>query len=235
MTPQPPLVDELLAQAERQAQALIEKARHEASVLMAEAADKVAGLTERELGRGRAEGERRRAVILSTVPLRERRLRQLRAGRDHGLQYVGAARIDGPLVVVERARGVGYDELVELRDSSGEVRLGRVLDTSEQQVVVQVLEGTSGLSGATVRTRFLGDSFRLPVSRDMLGRIFDGQGRPLDGGAPPLGEDRRDVNSTPLNPYARRYPREFIQTGISAIDGMNAPAHRHDQLLRKPA
>lgn len=143
-------------------------------------------------------------------------------GQDHGLQYVGAARIDGPLVVVERARGVGYDELVELRDSSGEVRLGRVLDTSEQQVVVQVLEGTSGLSGATVRTRFLGDSFRLPVSRDMLGRIFDGQGRPLDGGAPPLGEDRRDVNGTSLNPYARRYPREFIQTGISAIDGMNA-------------
>ena len=144
------------------------------------------------------------------------------AAVDRGLQYVGAARIDGPLVVVERARDVGYDELVELTDSSGELRLGRVLDTSDRQVIVQVLEGTTGLSNASVRTRFLGENFRLPVGTHMLGRIFDGQGRPLDGGAAPLGEDRRDVNGMPLNPCARRYPREFIQTGISAIDGMNA-------------
>ena len=141
---------------------------------------------------------------------------------DRGLQYVGAASIAGPLVVVEGAGGVGYDETVEIIDPAGRPRLGRVLDISETQAVVQVLEGTSGLSARTVRARFLGESFRLPVSRHMLGRVFDGLGRPADGGAPPLAADRRDVNGSPINPYARRYPREFIQTGLSAVDGMNA-------------
>ncbi len=141
---------------------------------------------------------------------------------DRGLQYAGAARIEGPLVVVERVRDVGYDEMVEILDAAGRPRLGRVLDISETQAVVQVLEGTSGLSNQTLRARFLGESFRLPVSRQMLGRVFDGLGRPADGGAPPLSADRRDVNGLPINPFARRYPREFIQTGLSAIDGMNA-------------
>src|SRR5512146_2539510 len=141
---------------------------------------------------------------------------------DRGLQYVGATRIEGPLVVVERIRDVGYDETVEILDPSGRPRLGRVLDISETQAVVQVLEGTTGLSNQTLLARFLGESFRLPVSRQMLGRVFDGLGRPVDGGAPALSADRRDVNGLPINPFARRYPREFIQTGISAIDGMNA-------------
>src|SRR5512146_3339463 len=141
---------------------------------------------------------------------------------DRGLQYVGATRIEGPLVVVERIRDVGYDEMVEILDANGQPRLGRVLDISETQAVVQVLEGTSGLSNQTLKARFLGESFRLPVSRQMLGRVFDGLGRPADGGPPALSADRRDVNGMPINPYARRYPREFIQTGISAIDGMNA-------------
>lgn len=141
---------------------------------------------------------------------------------DHGLQYVGAARIEGPLVVVERVRDVGYDEMVEIVDGEGRPRIGRVLDISETHAVVQVLEGTSGLANQTLRTRFLGESFRLPVSRQMLGRVFDGLGRPADGGPPALSADRRDVNGMPINPYARRYPREFIQTGLSAIDGMNA-------------
>src|SRR5512136_2385365 len=141
---------------------------------------------------------------------------------DRGLQYVGAARIEGPLVVVERIRDVGYDELVEILDHAGRPRLGRVLDISETQAVVQVLEGTSGLSNQTLRARFLGESFRLPVSRQMLGRVFDGLGRPADGNAPPHSGDRRDINGLPINPNARRYPREFIQTGLSAIDGMNA-------------
>jgi V/A-type H+-transporting ATPase subunit B len=96
------------------------------------------------------------------------------------------------------------------------------LDISNTHAVVQVLEGTLGLSHQTLRARFLGESFRLPVSRRMLGRVFDGLGRPADGGPPGLSTDRRDVNGTPINPYARRYPREFIQTGLSAIDGMNA-------------
>jgi V/A-type H+-transporting ATPase subunit B len=142
--------------------------------------------------------------------------------QDRGLQYLGATRIEGPLVVVERIRDVGFDEMVEIIDSGGRPRIGRVLDISETQAVVQVLEGTTGLSTQTLRTRFLGESFRLPVSRQMLGRVFDGLGRPADGGAPALSADRRDVNGLPINPFARRYPREFIQTGLSAIDGMNA-------------
>jgi V/A-type H+/Na+-transporting ATPase subunit B len=141
---------------------------------------------------------------------------------DHGLQYAGAARIEGSLVFIERVRDVGYDELVEIRDPAGNQRLGRVLDISEAQAVVQVLEGTTGLSTQNIRTRFLGESFRLPVTRQMLGRVFDGLGRPIDGGPPPLSADRRDVNGLPINPFARRYRREFIQTGLSAIDGMNA-------------
>ena len=142
--------------------------------------------------------------------------------RDSGLQYIGAAGIEGPLVTVERVRDVGYDETVEIIDPSGHPRLGRVLDISREHAVVQVLEGTSGLSTKTLKARFLGESFRLPVSANMLGRVFDGLGRPADGGAPPVSADRRDVNGLPINPYARAYPREFIQTGLSAIDGMNA-------------
>ncbi|MEN6615529.1 MAG: V-type ATP synthase subunit B [Syntrophorhabdus sp.] len=141
---------------------------------------------------------------------------------DQGLQYVGATRIEGPLVVVEKVRNVGYDETVEIIDPAGNQRLGRVLDVSDTYAVIQVLEGTTGLATKTLRARFLGESFRLPVSRQMLGRVFDGLGRPADGGPPPLSGDRRDVNGMPINPFARRYPREFIQTGLSAIDGMNA-------------
>jgi V/A-type H+-transporting ATPase subunit B len=141
---------------------------------------------------------------------------------DRGLQYCGAARIEGPLVVVERVRDVGYDEMVEILDPAGQPRIGRVLDISETQAVVQVLEGTIGLSNQTLRARFLGKSFQLPVSKQMLGRAFDGLGRPADGGAPALSDCSRDANGLPINPFVRRYPREFIQTGISAIDGMNA-------------
>lgn len=142
--------------------------------------------------------------------------------RDAALTYVGASRIDGPLVVVERVREVGYDEVVEIGDGSGRTRVGRVLEVSRDQAVIQVLEGTARLCNKTLRTRFLGESFRLPVSRSMLGRVFDGLGRAIDGGPAPLSEDRRDVNGLPVNPFARRYPREFIQTGLSSIDGMNA-------------
>jgi V/A-type H+-transporting ATPase subunit B len=142
--------------------------------------------------------------------------------QDRGLQYVGTTNIDGPLVVVQRVRNVGFDEIVEVLDAEGNPRLGRVLDSSDAQAVVQVLEGTTGLSNKTTRARFLGESFRLPVSHHMLGRVFDGLGRPIDGGPPPLSVDRRDINGLPINPHARQYPREFIQTGLSAIDGMNS-------------
>jgi V/A-type H+-transporting ATPase subunit B len=141
---------------------------------------------------------------------------------DHGLEYVGANRIEGPVVVVQTVRDVGFDEVVEIRDAAGLTRVGRVLDISQTEAVVQVLEGTSGLDVRHIRLRFLGESFRLPVSKTMLGRVFDGLGRPLDGGPPVLSAERRDVNGLAINPHARRYPREFIQTGVSALDGMNA-------------
>ncbi len=141
---------------------------------------------------------------------------------DRGLEYIGASRVEGPLVVVQKVRDAGYDELVEIKGPGGAPRLGRVLEVSEDNALVQVLEGTEGLSGATLSARFLGESLKLPVAKEMLGRVFDGLGRPADGGPMPLSGDRRDVNGAPINPVSRRYPREFIQTGISAIDGMNA-------------
>ena len=140
---------------------------------------------------------------------------------DRGLEYVGAARIDGPLVTVERVRDVAFDEMVEIRDAAGRERLGRVLEVDRNVAVVQVFEGTQGLSCAGTRTRFLGRTLTIPVSRGMLGRVFDGFGRPIDGGPDPLHGDRRDINGEPMNPCAREYPRDFIQTGISALDGMN--------------
>jgi len=140
---------------------------------------------------------------------------------DRGLEYVGVSQIHGPLVFVEAVRDVGYGEVVEIRDPAGQIRLGTVLEVSDQRAVVQVLEGTSGLDSRGTRVRFLGRPLLLPVSRAMLGRVFDGLGRPIDGGPPPLGGDDRDINGQPINPYAREYPRDFIQTGISAIDGMN--------------
>ena len=110
---------------------------------------------------------------------------------DRGLEYIGASRIEGPLVVVERVRDAGFDELVEITGPGGRPRLGRVLEISDERALVQVLEGTDGLSGRTVRARFLGESLKLPVSKDMLGRVFDGLGRPADGGPPPLSGGRR--------------------------------------------
>jgi V/A-type H+-transporting ATPase subunit B len=144
------------------------------------------------------------------------------AVRDRALTYVGTRRIDGPLVVVHKPHDVGFDEIVEIQDPQGNFRLGRVLDVGEREAVVQVLEGTSGLSNQATRVRFLGKTLELPVSADMLGRVFDGLGRPLDGGPMPLSAALRDINGAPINPYSRQYPREFIQTGVSAIDGMNS-------------
>ena len=142
--------------------------------------------------------------------------------KDYSLTYVGSNKIDGPLVVVGKTRDVGYDETAEVIGADGRPRIGRVLEVSDSHVVLQILEGTTGLGNAGLKTRFLGENFRLPVSRSMLGRVFDGLGRPIDGGPAPLSSDRRDINGLPINPTARRYPREFIQTGISAIDGMNS-------------
>ncbi|MCC7377413.1 MAG: V-type ATP synthase subunit B [Verrucomicrobiales bacterium] len=130
--------------------------------------------------------------------------------------------MEGPLVAIRGVREAGFDEVVEVLDAAGIPRVGRVLDVASDLAIVQVLEGTGGLDNRSVRMRFLGETFRLGVSDEMLGRVFDGLGRPLDGGPPVLSADQREVNGLPINPHARRYPREFIQTGLSAIDGMNA-------------
>jgi len=140
---------------------------------------------------------------------------------DHGLEHRGLAKVDGPLIFVDRVSDVGYEEMAEIRDDTGSVRYGRVLEVAEKTAVVQVLEGTSGLSTAGTRVRFLGSSMKFPVSDEMLGRVFDGLGRPLDGAPMPLEGVARDINGDAINPYSRVYPRDFIQTGISAIDGMN--------------
>ena len=137
------------------------------------------------------------------------------------VEYCGIARITGPLIFVERVRDVGYDELVEIRDATGTVRLGTVLDVSDERAVVQVLEGTTGLTATQSHVRFLGSSLKTVATRDMLGRVFDGLGRPIDGSPAPLTGVELDVHGAPINPCARTYPRDFIQTGVSAIDGMN--------------
>ncbi len=137
------------------------------------------------------------------------------------LEYIGISQVSGPLIVVEKVREVGYNDLVEIRNAKGDTRLGQVLEISEDNAVVQVLEGTGGLKAQGSSARFLGKSLRLPVGPEMLGRVFDGLGRPADNGPPPLTSMDRDINGEPINPCARTYPRDFIQTGISAIDGMN--------------
>jgi V/A-type H+-transporting ATPase subunit B len=136
-----------------------------------------------------------------------------------GLEYTGVSRISGPIIIVENVRNVGYDELVEVITPAGETRLGKVLRVTTKIAVVQVFEGTTGLSLSETRIRFLGKTLEIPVSIEMLGRIMNSFGEPLDGNPKPFSEEFRDVNGLPLNPTAREYPRDFIQTGVSAIDG----------------
>ena len=138
-----------------------------------------------------------------------------------GREYIGISRVAGPLVVVEGIHDVGYNELAEVIDPDGNVRLGMILEASDGAAVIQVFEGTSGLSIPDTRVRFRGEPLSLGVSEEILGRVFDGLGQPIDGGPPPMAKTRMDVNGLPINPTARVYPRKFIQTGISAIDGMN--------------
>ena len=137
-----------------------------------------------------------------------------------GREYRGASRIDGPLVYMRNTHPVGYGELVEIIAPDGSRRQGQVLDTSDDVVCVQVFEGTDGLDLPDTRMHFLGEPLSLSVTEDMLGRVMDGLGHSRDGGADPRGSDDRDVNGSPVNPTSREYPRDFIQTGISVIDGM---------------
>lgn len=136
-------------------------------------------------------------------------------------EYNTIREIVGPLMLVEGVEGVKYNELVEIRQENGEIRSGKVLEINRDKALVQLFEASQGIKMATSKARFLGHGIELGVSEDMLGRVFDGMGRPRDGGAPIIPEMKLDINGQPINPVARDYPNEFIQTGISAIDGLN--------------
>ncbi|MFW6189316.1 MAG: V-type ATP synthase subunit B [Planctomycetota bacterium] len=141
---------------------------------------------------------------------------------DRPVRYVGVDGVDDPLIYVGGVHDVGFGESVEVTTPGGKTRVGSVLEVSEQAAVVQVLGGTEGLSDSATSVRFRGRPFALRVSEDMLGRVFDGLGRPIDGGPEPFGGELRPVTGAPINPAARVYPTDFIQTGISIIDGSNS-------------
>jgi len=147
----------------------------------------------------------------------EIRNRNLLSGRE----YIGVDKIDGALVFVSKTHPVGYRELIECLDRKGHPRLGIVLESSTDFVVAQILEGTSGLTLPGTRIRFSGKPLTISISREMLGRIFNGLGQPIDGGPAQRSDIELNVNGMAINPTAREYPRDFIQTGISVIDGMN--------------
>ncbi|MBN1975355.1 MAG: V-type ATP synthase subunit B [Sedimentisphaerales bacterium] len=138
-----------------------------------------------------------------------------------GREYIGVDKIDGALVFVTKTHPVGYRELIECIDRKGNPRLGIVLESSTNFVVAQIFEGTSGLTLPGTRIRFSGKPLTISISRDMLGRVFNGLGQPIDGGPAQRCDVELNVNGMAINPTAREYPRDFIQTGISVIDGMN--------------
>jgi len=136
-------------------------------------------------------------------------------------EYLTVKEIVGPLILLEGVEGAKYNELVEVEFPDGSVGLGNVLEVEEDLVLLQSFEATSGLDIARTKVRFTGRGLELPVSRDILGRVFDGLGRPIDNGPRIIPDKRLDINGNPINPYARDFPTDFIQTGISAIDGLN--------------
>lgn len=136
-------------------------------------------------------------------------------------EYRTVREVVGPLMVVEQVEGVKFDELVEIQLQNGEMRRGRVLEINEDKAVVQLFEGSAGINLRGSKARFLGRPLEIGLSEDMLGRVFDGLGRPKDNGPKLIPEKKSDINGIPLNPVSRDYPNEFIQTGISAIDHLN--------------
>ena len=136
-------------------------------------------------------------------------------------EYKTIQEISGPLMVVNRVQGVTYDELAEIELSDGSVRRCKVLEVNGDSAVVQLFEASAGINLKDSKIRFLGHPLQLAVSGDMLGRVFNGMGQPIDGGPAILADEYRDINGLAMNPAARNYPNEFIQTGISTIDGLN--------------
>jgi len=136
-------------------------------------------------------------------------------------EYKTIQEIASPLMIVKNVEGVTYDELAEIELPNGEVRRCKVLEVEDDHAVVQLFESAQGINLAQSKVRFLGHPLQLGVSEDMLGRVFNGMGEPIDGGRAILAEEHRDINGLPMNPAARAYPAEFIQTGVSTIDGLN--------------
>ncbi|MCU4751085.1 ATP synthase subunit B [Halobacteria archaeon AArc-curdl1] len=135
-------------------------------------------------------------------------------------EYQTITEISGPLVFAEVDEPVGYDEIVEIETEDGRTLRGQVLESSEGLVSIQVFEGTGGID-RNASVRFLGETMKMPVTEDLLGRVMDGSGNPIDGGPEIVPDERRDIVGAAINPYSREYPEEFIQTGVSSIDGMN--------------
>ncbi|NLY43787.1 MAG: V-type ATP synthase subunit B [Clostridiaceae bacterium] len=136
------------------------------------------------------------------------------------LEYIGLKEISGPLIVVEGIQGASYEEMVEITVGPSEKRLGRIVEIHGDIAVVQVFEGTSNISLTNTKIQLMGHPLEIPLSYEILGRVFDGVGRPIDGLGEIYPEVRRDVNGKPINPVSREYPRNYIQTGISSIDGL---------------
>ena len=137
------------------------------------------------------------------------------------IEYKTLTSVAGPLVVVGKVKNAAYNEIVKIKMKNGEERLGQVLETTDEYAVVQVFGPTNGINIKTTSVSFLGETFKIGVSEEMLGRVFDGQGRPKDNDIPVAYEDRRDINGEPINPASRGMPSDFIETGISSIDGLN--------------
>ena len=136
--------------------------------------------------------------------------------------YKTVTEVTGPLIIIQNVEDVGFNELVNITTPDGEKRKGTVLEIGQGKAIVQVFEGTTGLDTKNTTARFTGETLKIPVTTDILGRTLDGSGTPIDNGPPIIPEDTWDINGSPINPDARAYPREFIQTGISTIDGMNS-------------
>jgi V/A-type H+-transporting ATPase subunit B len=135
-------------------------------------------------------------------------------------EYQTVTEISGPLVFAEVDEPIGYDEIVEIETPQGDTKRGQVLESAEGVVAIQVFEGTTGID-RNASVRFLGETLKMPVTEDLLGRVLDGSGQPIDGGPEIVPDERRDIVGSAINPFSREYPEEFIETGVSAIDGMN--------------
>ena len=136
------------------------------------------------------------------------------------IEYLGLSSINGPLVILEGVMDASFEEIVEMKVDGRETKLGRIIQLDEDKAVIQVFENTANMSLSNTRTKLTGHPMEIPLSEDILGRVFNGLGQPIDGLGEIVSDIHRDVNGKPMNPVRREYPRNYIRTGISAIDGL---------------